>query len=1116
MKLWAKGFHGLFDTQFATLSHWMVIEQKRVPHHVVTHSQRLSYRFRMHFHPYAERMLVELVSKDIEGLEDLDTRTPELRQDFFEDLYKPKTTVALRSAADLGSEPAAVLSKVLGEHDEVARNLLPVKEIDFDYAEGAYSVYNWEVFYHVPFTIAVQLSKNQRYAEAQRWFHYIFDPTDNGPGPTPQRYWKVKPFRVDEVPHIEETLLNLSTGADADLQERTVTAIGAWRRSPFRPHLVARTRPTAYMYATVMAYLDNLIAWGDSLFRQDTKESINEAMQYYVLAANILGPAPQAVPKKGSVKKQTYASLSADLDEFGNAARELEAEIPFDLLGAGQPAEGSAEDGPLESLGRSLYFCVPRNTKLLGYWDTVGDRLFKIRNSLNLQGVFRQLPLFPPPIDPAMMARAVAAGVDVASIVAGTAAPLSPVRFPFVLRSAIEICQEVKSLGNQILAALEKKDNEALGALRAGYEASALERAEAVRYAQWQEAIKNREGIEKNIASAFQRYRYYERLLGRTDAEIRPPVVEPIVAAQIDDRALVTTEAEVQPRPIDVDIDSGSTEGGHKISRGEAQELELLSQAQSYQDAAAALDTLGSVLALIPDFALKAMPFGLGADARFGGTNLDNLIRATASATRGIGARLDADAKRAAKMASFGRREQEWAVQSNAAAAEVTHLHKQLRAAEIREHIAKREYENHLSQVAAAKDVKDFLENEKRKTTTEKFYLWMKGEAQGLHARYFQLAYEVAKKAERAFQHELGVPDASFLGAGYTSGREGLFAGEKLQLDLKRMEVAYAEQNTRELEITKHVSLRDWFPLALLTLRATGKCEIDIPEALFDLDHPGHFFRRIKSVAISIPCVTGPYASVSASLSLSRSHVRTKATALGGAYYPADPEDPDTDRFTIYPVATGAIVTSSAQNDTGMFDPSLRDDRYLPFEGAGVISKWNIELPGQPRQFDYDTIADVVLTIRYSARPGAAPATVIPAVEAWLAAGSAKLFSMRHEFTSAWARFRKIQVAPGGTASLPFELGMDHYPYRMQGALSKGKRVHLFARTAASSVEVELLRGATSIGSTTLGEGQGVIVPPKQSGQPGTFDARGAFELRFDTTDLEDLWLVVDWSPEES
>ena len=40
----------------------------------------------------------------------------------------------------------------------------------------------------------------------------------------------------------------------------------------------------------------------------------------------------------------------------------------------------------------------PPNDTLLGYWDRVDDRLFKIRNCMNLQGVRRELALFQPPI----------------------------------------------------------------------------------------------------------------------------------------------------------------------------------------------------------------------------------------------------------------------------------------------------------------------------------------------------------------------------------------------------------------------------------------------------------------------------------------------------------------------------------------------------------------------------------------------------------------------------------------------------------------------------------------------------------------------------------------------
>jgi len=189
----------------------------------------------------------------------------------------------------------------------------PVRDLDFSTA-GAYSIYNWELFFHTPLTMALHLSRNQHYAEAQQWLHYIFDPTDDSDGPTPQRFWKVRPFQSTDVAKVEELLVNLATGADPDLASETAHSIAAWQRAPFRPDVVARFRGSAHMYRTVMAYLDNLIAWGDSLFRQDTGEAIDEALNLYMLAASILGPRPQAVPAKGTVKPATYAHLRADLE----------------------------------------------------------------------------------------------------------------------------------------------------------------------------------------------------------------------------------------------------------------------------------------------------------------------------------------------------------------------------------------------------------------------------------------------------------------------------------------------------------------------------------------------------------------------------------------------------------------------------------------------------------------------------------------------------------------------------------------------------------------------------------------------------------------------------------
>jgi Tc toxin complex TcA C-terminal TcB-binding domain len=70
--------------------------------------------------------------------------------------------------------------------------------------------------------------------------------------------------------------------------------------------------------------------------------------------------------------------------------------------------------------------------------------------------------------------------------------------------------------------------------------------------------------------------------------------------------------------------------------------------------------------------------------------------------------------------------------------------------------------------------------------------------------------------------------------------------------------VAYLDQNQREYEITKHVSLSKLDPLALAQLKQTGECFVSVPEALFDLDYAGHYLRRIKYASMTVPCVTGP------------------------------------------------------------------------------------------------------------------------------------------------------------------------------------------------------------------------------------------------------------------
>ena len=131
--------------------------------------------------------------------------------------------------------------------------------------------------------------------------------------------------------------------------------------------------------------------------------------------------------------------------------------------------------------------------------------------------------------------------------------------------------------------------------------------------------------------------------------------------------------------------------------------------------------------------------------------------------------------------------------------------------------------------------------------------------------------------------------------------------------------MAYHDLNQREYELTKHVSLLQVDPLALLQLRTTGRCTVRLPEALFDMDGPGHYFRRIKTVAVSIPCVTGPYAGVNCTLTLLKSSIRTSPMLARRQYAREDAED---DRFSDYFGSLQSIVTSSARTTAACSRPT--------------------------------------------------------------------------------------------------------------------------------------------------------------------------------------------------
>lgn len=391
----------------------------------------------------------------------------------------------------------------------------------------------------------------------------------------------------------------------------------------------------------------------------------------------------------------------------------------------------------------------------------------------------------------------------------------------------------------------------------------------------------------------------------------------------------------------------------------------------------------------------------------------------------------------AARTAGHERRADEWINQYNLAALELKQNGRQILTSLLAEQIAQREFDSIVRQIENTREVDEFMQ---QKFTSEQLHAWMQGEIARLYYDYYRFAFDTARRAELGMKRELMRPEVDgvdFVKFNYRDGgRKGLLAGEALHLDVKRMELAYLDNNRREFEITRNVSLRQLDPMALIMLRATGSCDVSLPEWSFDLDCPGQYMRRIRSVSLSLPAITGPQVGVHCMLSLLRSSVRVSPAPKDNSYARQGLDD---DRFANYFGVIQSVVTSTGTNDSGMFEANLRDERLLPFEGSGIESTWRIELPGSHRAFDYSTIADAVLQIRYTARPGVPRALVTQYLNDSVftlnaPTGLAMLIDVRSEYPAEWARFM-------AGSSLDVRVGRERFPYLVQNVVGKTIRV---------------------------------------------------------------------------
>ncbi|MDJ0579960.1 hypothetical protein [Crocosphaera sp.] len=574
---------------------------------------------------------------------------------------------------------------------------------------------------------------------------------------------------------------------------------------PFDPHAIARLRPIAYQKAIKMSYIDNLIQWGDNLFREYSIESILEATMLYVEAYDMLGnkptdsgpcdlPAPMNLAQIRTYSKQkTKTKTLQGIPEF-----------LIEIEQSQGPTASSTQPTP-HNLIPGDYFCLPENDKYIGYWTTIQQRLYNIRHKLNIDGVQENLALFQPPINPLALVEAFAAGESIGEALSTLQVAFPYYRFDVLIEKAREATQLTIQLGQSVLVALEKNDAEALAILNSNNQQNILSLTSIAKQEQIDQAGQSIEALQASLQNATDRLNHYTQLInkGLSGWEIAQTLLEiEAIESQTLAQAIKGVAAIAHLFPTIYGFSDGGASPGFSISEG-----------------ASILEGTGNTLSM--------------------GSGL------------------------AGTQAGFARRAEDWTLQQTIAQDDIEQIKQQILAAQTQQRMAQQDLTILQKNLDQEQKVETFL---KSKFTNQQLYQWLIGKSSALYFQAYQLAYELCVTVQQAWQYELGASQ-NFIQPGYWNNlHHGLLAGEGLQLSLQRMENAFMRQNKRKFEIVKMVSLKADYPKEFENLVNTGTCTFQLEQKYFDADYPNHTFRQIKTIALSFPAVLGPYQTIHATL----------------------------------------------------------------------------------------------------------------------------------------------------------------------------------------------------------------------------------------------------------
>jgi receptor-binding and translocation channel-forming TcA subunit of Tc toxin/ABC toxin-like protein/putative peptidoglycan binding protein len=356
--------------------------------------------------------------------------------------------------------------------------------------------------------------------------------------------------------------------------------------------------------------------------------------------------------------------------------------------------------------------------------------------------------------------------------------------------------------------------------------------------------------------------------------------------------------------------------------------------------------------------------------------------------------------KAAAGFVDLANQQREWKLKRTLAEKEIEIGKIQIRAA--RDHLGVVGQERNIGEMQAdhAEATAEFLTN---KFTNAELFEWMSEVLEGVYSFFLKQATATARLAEVQLAFERQELAPAIIQADYWEAplgievgpsdsapdRRGLTGSARLLRDVSQLDQIAFETNKRKLQLTKTISLAQTAPVEFQRFRETGLMRFDTTLDLFDRDFPGHYLRLINRVRTSVIALIPPTLGINATLATSGlSQVVLEENGV----------------FQATPLirSTESTALTSPREATGLFELTPQSPELLrPFEYMGVATNWELRLPKPSNPFNFDTIADVLLTIEYTALDSLDyRRQVISELDDTLSAD--RPFSFRQEFADAW------------------------------------------------------------------------------------------------------------------